>query len=203
LRASGFTASFTPIPNPLRLAQNNFQNTLHLLPARCAFSGEGDFKRPRQGGTAMTNLLQSSMRTIAALVACVALSQTLHAQAKIMRVQVPFAFEFGRAHMEPGAYTIDLRNLDLVTLSDQKGTYLDSMRTEFTDRPLKRGLLVFKKYGEHYVLCEAWIAGSNSYLSVHDADRRRWMKENERSSNDTGTEVTVALVEAPAYGHAE
>ncbi|MGA8090701.1 MAG: hypothetical protein WCA10_25730 [Terracidiphilus sp.] len=152
----------------------------------------------------MTNLIKSTIRTIAALVAAAALSPALHAQSTMLKAQVPFAFEFGRAHMEPGTYTFDLRNLDLVILRNQNGSsYLDPTRTDFHDRPSETGRLVFKKFGEHYVLCEARIPGSIRYLSIYHAGRKRWMKENQLSSNDSGKEVTVALLAAPTPGRAD
>lgn len=148
----------------------------------------------------MTNLLKISIRAICTFVIVAGLSQTLQAQSKLFSAKVPFGFEFGRVHMQPGTYTIDLSNRQVMILRGASRRCMSLNRPEFGEQPGVYGRLVFEKYGAHYVLREAWIPGEEK--RVIDVDRHGWSAADERAAVSP-KRIEVAFTNASASSRGE
>jgi hypothetical protein len=147
----------------------------------------------------MTNLLKISIRAICAFVIVAGLSQTLQAQSKLFSAKVPFGFEVGRVHMQPGTYTVDLTNSVMIVLRGGSRNCLALNRAEFHENPAIYGRLVFEKYGAHYVLREAWMPGGEKRMI--GTDRRGRKAEDERAAvNPKRIEVAFTTASASSRG---
>jgi hypothetical protein len=178
--------------------QNKSKKRLPLLFARSAFSSEG-YSTPSRGGFPMTNLLKTSIRAMCTLVIVAGLSQTLHAQSKSLYAKIPFGFEFGRVHIESGAYVVDLTDPEFIILRGGSHSYLVQTRADFEQQPATRGRLVFERHGSHYHLTEAWMQGNGEHRTIYVDRRHRGV---ERAAADSQT-VEVALTTAPQSSHGE
>jgi hypothetical protein len=143
----------------------------------------------------MTNLLKISIRAICTFIIVAGLSQTLQAQSKLFSAKVPFGFEFGQVHMQPGTYTIDLSNRQVMILRGGSHSCMLLNRPEFGEQSGIYGRLVFEKYGAHYVLREAWIPSGEK--RVIDAD---WLgrKEADERAAANPSRVEVAFTNGSA-----
>jgi len=118
------------------------------------------------------------IRTVvfAATFVAASLTQTLHAQAAgtKLEVKVPFAFNCGGQHFGPGTYTLDMRRIDVLLVTNGSSSGLAITETGYSLVPAKTGRAVFKKYGDHYFLDEIWMPGTTMHISVNE---RKWEKQ--------------------------
>ncbi len=132
-----------------------------------------------------------------------AFAATTHAQSsrQQVRVTVPFAFQDGTAHMNPGVYTLALQSDHIMVVRGARGSTsaLSLVDIGETVKPAAAGKVVFHKYGDRYFLREVWMSGSSTHLECpktkaeKNLQRELQLAVNTQPAN--GTEV--ALLELP------
>ena len=114
-----------------------------------------------------------STLAIATLVAIASLTQA-HAQNLAVRVNVPFAFNYGSEHFDAGTYTISPQGADFVALSDNahpspRMAVIES-RTN-SGSPNAPATVTFRRYGDNYFLAEYSTSGETITLLESNKER--------------------------------
>ena len=141
----------------------------------------------------MTTQIKIGLGSLLLLVAAMA-------SAQIQRVTVPFAFFAGDDKLPAGDYSIAMtlaKNtlfLRPATMSTTIALPIAERNVPYTDRSDRaakpnQSYLLFQRYGEHYVLAEAWKEGTGQLITIPDKIQRELARN--RSVNQT------ARVEVP------
>jgi hypothetical protein len=158
----------------------------------------------------MTTLLMSKIRAALA-VASLALaslavpfgSAALYAQHQVkrIRVDVPFAFDFGSAHFAPGTYFLSNPQEHILSVRGSSGTALAMDWREATPSPVAEGKVVFYAYGDRYFLREVWVKGDTDHLRFLESKAERRIKKSQQEANHaaivTPRNVEIALLQNP------
>jgi hypothetical protein len=124
---------------------------------------------------------------------------TVHAQSStVVRAEIPFNFVAGGRNFEAGKYTLEqVKRQTLMVRSMGKG----SSGFVQTTQPLARAhgsaiieKLVFSRYGERYILTEAWLAGGGKASKIDISGAKRRIRELAQS----GAPTTVQTVDVIA-----
>lgn len=138
--------------------------------------------------------MKSRMIRLAVLVLAVAfLPALLHAQMAIktplFRVDVPFAFMAGGAHLPAGSYIVSHVDPALVLIEKQDGKARAlvhvAIENSNSSTPTK---LVFNKYGDQYFMAQVWTEQDQQ---VHHCTKCR--EENQLAAQARRPEQTVVL----------
>lgn len=138
--------------------------------------------------------MKSRMIRLAVLVLAVAfLPALLHAQMAIktplFRVDVPFAFMAGGAHLPAGSYIVSHVDPSLILIETQDGKARAlvhvAIENSKSSAPTK---LVFNKYGDQYFMAQVWTEQDQQ---VHHCTKCR--KENQLAAQARRPEQTVVL----------
>ena len=72
---------------------------------------------------------------------------------------------------------------------------------ETTQTPSRVSEVVFHRYGNQYFLSQVWMRGNPDYLSCPpskaEREAKRSLRDNDRASMPTHSNVEVALMESP------
>lgn len=141
--------------------------------------------------------MKSSIRTVvfATMFVAASLGQALHAQdGTRLEVKVPFAFNCYGQHFGPGTYTLDMRRMDALLVSNGSSAALAMAKQETSLLPAKTGHVVFKKYGDHYFLEQVWMPGSTTHISVNE---RKWEQQvaTQVAADSEPAQVELALLD--------
>jgi len=134
---------------------------------------------------------------IATLAATAFLSQAVHAQGYInaSRVTVPFAFNLGTQHYEPGTYTVRMVDENFLMVSSRAETGFVMVRSDTKNSGPAGGYVTFRKYGDRYFLAEYHQADSDTAVTVPESrNERRAARDFAMNRMDPGR-VRVALLE--------
>jgi hypothetical protein len=127
--------------------------------------------------------MRSLVRSIYIAGGILMLAGVQNASAQIIdRVEFTTAFPFtvGHATVPAGSYTItpDDDNPQFLQLrGDHVGVFFQTENTEARELPSKTEV-VFKKYGDGYLLKEIWIAGLNSGAETMAAEPEKHMAKH-------------------------
>jgi hypothetical protein len=135
--------------------------------------------------------------SLIAAVLTLAPTSTLRAQTEDGRAQfkVPFAFEVGSAHCEPGVYTIGMLNAVTLHVSGARTGAFASMRPASNRETITSGKVVFHRIGNEYFLEEVWSAGSRDHLVAYQTKAEKQALKVELAANRpaaTGVEIALA-----------
>ena len=102
-----------------------------------------------------------------------------------------FPFTVGNATMPAGTYTIrpDDDNSEVLELTGEHGSVLFQTDAARADRPAAKTEVVFKRYGDAYILKDVWLEGS-------DRGAETLPQEGERHVAKHGSSATEQRVEA-------
>lgn len=121
----------------------------------------------------MTSMLKTK-RTLRILapVALVAIVTAVApaANAAELRANIPFSFTVNKATLPPGTYTLSETGSALFVIGASSGAVVLTGRVESRQRT--QPSLVFHKYGDHYVLRQAWTS-SGSGREIPESKRER------------------------------
>jgi hypothetical protein len=124
-----------------------------------------------------------------------------HAQSSghTMSVNVPFGFEMGNQHFEPGAYTVTTPATGVIELKNRSKAGMILSREEQGSKPTKTAKVVFDRYGEHYFLRQIWFNPEEaSYVNCPESKSEKQAKRSELASNSkTPSNVELALLRLP------
>ena len=115
------------------------------------------------------NFFAHLLQHVRVSVACIAfalISPIASLQAQQLRVAIPFAFENGSEHFEPGSYVVQSGNGHIVLFSGADRSASALMLPELASRQAAYSKLVFARYGERYFLREIWFSGSSRYMRL-------------------------------------
>lgn len=174
----------------------------------------------------MKNRISITVGTLAFVSLCAA--SLGHAQSLTMKAHVPFAFVAGKTQMPAGEYSVYRLLSSSVTLRDDTTNRTATVLTNSIQRSERnqKACLVFHRYGDAYILKEAWGAVNRSAPrfrrpklsgSWKPAHGKSWPKSElrpgkpytlsafpsaARSSPDDRAAVFPKAVSAKAPGHA-
>jgi hypothetical protein len=131
-----------------------------------------------------------------AVLAFVSLAPALQAQAHPVgaRVNVPFAFEAGNRHFEPGMYTISMKTPDMLVVKGASGSSFVLMHPAGDVKQPVKSKVVFRRSGDRYFLGQIWIADKSGYLEVIKSKAERNLQVAEQKSAPADS-VELALLE--------
>ena len=146
----------------------------------------------------MTPHRQTFAFFVAASLASLATPQPVTAQSlhNPISVTIPFSFENGSQHMEPGRYTVSLTQENILLLrGDANGTNF-MVQADQSGRPAEHGKLVFHRYGSRYFLGEVWTAGSSTHLICRRSPAEKQQLQILAQNNAPLASQQVAVLEA-------
>lgn len=124
-----------------------------------------------------------------------------HAQTSghTMSVNVPFSFEMGSKHYEPGTYTVRTPDTGVVEIQGNRTGGLALTQQEQSNKPTKTAKLVFDRYGDHYFLRQLWFnAEGTSYAECPESKSEKQAKRAELASNSKyPSNVELAMLRIP------
>jgi hypothetical protein len=129
----------------------------------------------------------------AAVLAVVSLAPASHAQDQkaVGMVNVPFAFETGYHHFEPGSYTIGMESPNIVAIKGASGTGFVLTQLGGNFQPATNSKVVFRRRGHQYFLGEVWIAEKSGHLDVIKSKAERRLQVAGQNSAATGVELAL------------
>lgn len=142
--------------------------------------------------------MKTTIRTIAlaTLVAIASLSQTVIAQTgqHSMKVNVPFAFDYGKQHLSPGVYSLTMNNQNVMSLriGDRSAWAMIEAGNDPTEH--KSGYVVFRKYGERYFLTEYVPANGSIHVSVFESGAERRAAREFAANHLSPRQVQLAMM---------
>jgi hypothetical protein len=145
----------------------------------------------------MTTRIRTLFAVAATLFAAASTVPAARAQNVHARVQIPFAFDYGSRHFEPGLYRIDNLSASVLELSGRRAAAMVIYRSDVNMQPAESSYILFRKYGDRYFLQEVWSAASAQHLSILESNSET-RAIRERSMTDSGTSVQVAFLRTPA-----
>ena len=115
-----------------------------------------------------------------------------------MSVNVPFGFEMGSKHFEPGTYTVRTPQVGVVEIQGNSTVGLALTREE-QGQASKTAKIVFDRYGEHYFLRQLWFnSDQTSYVECPESKSEKQAKRSELASNSkTPSNVELAMLRIP------
>ncbi len=145
----------------------------------------------------MQAVLRFTARLFAVFLAISPFSLALkaHAQSGVLKVDVPFAFESGNAHLAPGMYRIHMSALTPFieiegdTSSAYQLTMVDSSALSSTV-----GKVVFRRYGSRYILKQVWMAGNKRYVRTPDSKVEKQLVLEQAQANTADKQSDIALL---------
>ena len=124
-----------------------------------------------------------------------------HAQTSThtMSVNVPFGFEMGNQHFQPGTYSISTPQQGVVEIQGHSTAVLGLTRGEQGNKPTKTAKIVFDRYGDHYFLRQLWFnADQTSYAECPESKSEKQAKKSELASNSKKpSNVELAMLRIP------
>ncbi len=133
---------------------------------------------------------------IASIVAIASLSQTVIAQTleHSMKVQVPFAFNYGKQHFTAGVYTLSMQNQNILTLRSDSRSGWAMIETGYDPTQHKSGYVTFRKYGDQYFLTEYVPTSGFLHSSVFESGAERRAARDFAANHLTPSRVQLALM---------
>ena len=150
--------------------------------------------------------LPSSIRNgLSSLIVVVAgvLTASAHAQYPThqVKVAIPFAFQDGSTHLNPGVYTLSLQGGNLMVVRGPWGgnAALSLVNVGSDAGPVSTGKVIFHRYGDRYFLHEVWIGGSSLRIECPRSKAEKDLQtERQLASNNAPPDTNeVALLARP------
>ncbi len=149
--------------------------------------------------TSITSTIRKSLSGLVFVAGAFAASAHAQAGGRQVKVDIPFAFQEGSAHLNPGVYTMGLHNGNVLTLRGSNGTgsAIAIVNVGDTTQPVTVGKAVFHRYGDRYFLREVWISGSSVAIECSATKaEKNLQRELQLAANKKAPDGTeVALLE--------
>src|SRR6185437_2256827 len=158
-------------------------------------------KRPPKGETTMKAFWIFRIIFVVSTVAFAPVSFPAHGQTSghTMSVNVPFGFEMGNKHFEPGAYTISTPLAGVIEVNNNSTAGMALTHGEQSYRPTKTAKVVFDRYGDYYFLRQIWFnPEETSYVECPESKSEKQAKRSELASNSKKpSNVELAMLRIP------
>ena len=106
-------------------------------------------------------------------------------------VNVPFAFETGNQHFEPGVYKIRMETPNPAEIKGESRSGFVLIQPSGDPAPSNKSKVVFRRSGSQYFLGEIWIAEKSGHLDVVKSKAERRLQVAEQKSEPTGVELAL------------
>lgn len=115
-----------------------------------------------------------------------------------MSVNVPFGFEMGDKHFEPGTYIVRTPGTGVIELRGSGNAGLALTHDE-QGKATKTAKVVFDRYGDHYFLRQLWFnADESSYAECPESKGEKQAKRSELASiSKKPSNVELAMLRLP------
>lgn len=136
---------------------------------------------------------------VAASLALGSISIPAHAQDNTLTVNVPFGFEVGSKHLEPGVYKVSESLNNVVAIQNNSNCAMLLTHSGETMKPTKTAKIVFRRYGDHYFLRQIWFdSNGNTYVESPESKTEKLARETELASvQKNASNVEVAILRIP------
>lgn len=117
----------------------------------------------------------------------------------LMSVNVPFGFEMGSKHFEPGTYTVRTPSTGVIELSGNHTAGLALTHDEQGYKTTKTAKVVFDRYGDRYFLRQIWFnPEESSYAECPESKSEKQAKRSELASiSKQPANVELAMLRLP------
>jgi hypothetical protein len=106
-------------------------------------------------------------------------------------VNVPFAFETGYQHFEPGVYTIRMETPNIAAIKGASRSGFVMIQSGGDRQPANKSKVIFQRRGDQYFLGEIWIAEKSGHLDVIKSKAERRLQVAEQKPEPTGVELAL------------
>jgi hypothetical protein len=106
-------------------------------------------------------------------------------------VNVPFAFETGNQHFEPGLYKIRMETPNIAEIKGASRSGFVMIQSGGDRQPANKSKVVFRRSGDRYFLGEIWIAEKSGHLDVVKSKAERRLQVAEQKPEPTGVELAL------------
>lgn len=146
----------------------------------------------------LTTILRSALSAFVLGLATLATAPRALAQETVARVNIPFDFQYGSTHLKAGHYLVSMKS-DQIMAVQGKRSAMELVRWETTSNntPTQTGKLVFRRYGDQYVLKQVWIAGEDEHIQCPKSNSERRLQEELAQNSTPATDVEIALLDSP------
>jgi len=156
--------------------------------------------------THLISKIRAALAVASLVIAALAVSSgsaVLYAQHQIkrIRVDVPFAFDFGSTHFAPGTYFLSDPQEYILSVRGPSGTAVAVDWREASLSPATEGKVVFSRVGDRYFLREVWVKGQIDHLRFSESKAERRARKSQQEANRaaivTPGDVEIALLQNP------
>ena len=145
----------------------------------------------------MTTLSISKFAAAAALTLAFT-SPSLQAQSPETRskVNVPFSFEVGTRHFEPGVYSIAMQSGNVMVITNGTKAAMEMIRVDAGSKPGADSKVIFQHVGDQYYLSQVWTAGETEHIQVVPTKGEKLAQKLQATNQTPATSVAIALLVA-------
>jgi hypothetical protein len=145
--------------------------------------------------------MQSNIRAIGfTILAVIGFSlPQLHSQTSSLlyaRVDVPFSFDYGSRHCAQGTYTLTMTDENILTLRSAACSARAIVQTDYAPARQRNSTVVFKKYGERYILEEVLFSGDAKHVAVLESGAEKRAARELATRGGSATQVALAVIPA-------
>jgi hypothetical protein len=123
-------------------------------------------------------------------------SPSLQAQSPETRskVNVPFSFEVGTRHFEPGVYSIAMQSGNVLIVTNGTKAAMEMIRVDAGSKPGADSKVVFQHVGDQYFLSQVWTAGETEHIQCVPSKGEQQAQKLQASNQAPASTVAVALM---------
>lgn len=130
---------------------------------------------------------------LATLAAIASVSPALHAQTLQARVNVPFSFDCGKAHLAAGPYSMTVDDKGILVLRQANHAIMALTERGYTPTGHGTSQATFRRYGNRYFLTEISTA-ENLHIYVAESGAEKRATRELATRGQIGTQVAIALL---------
>lgn len=145
----------------------------------------------------MTRSTLNFAATIFAAILPLAAAATANAQSRqqLGEVNVPFAFEIGGTHLQPGTYriTFDSQHIMIVRGAAKSQTAIGMARWEIDDKASNSTKVVFHHCGDKYFLREVWDTNESRHVATYQTPAETKLRKTPALNVAANTSIAPAV----------
>lgn len=145
----------------------------------------------------LRNTLKFAARlfTVFLAISPFSMAVTAHAQTGVVKVDIPFAFESGSAHLAPGVYRFHVSALTpIMHIEGAKSSAYQVIMTDSSMRSSGTGKVIFRRYGSRYILKQVWMAGDTRFVRTPNTKVEKQLEFQQAQANNANEQTDLALL---------
>jgi hypothetical protein len=146
-----------------------------------------------------THSISKFAATLAAVLTVAFAAPSMRAEGPEMhaKVNVPFAFELGDKHFEPGVYNLSLQGEHILRIAGKSDSTIAMIMQDTSSKPSRESKVVFQHVGNKYFLSQVWSAGDAEHIqTIPTPSERRSQESLQASSAVPASSVAIAMLQA-------